>query len=370
MGEIEERIELYKSLEELRGNPLIVYITSSRIGASGLMASDMLEELIDQIQVIPEDKDEVDLLIESSGGDSLVAWRVISLLRARFKKVNVLIPNIAFSAATLLALGANKIVMGRYGCLGPIDPQIFVKNKDGKDKNFAYEDVLSLFKFIKKEIGLTEQKYIKKVFEILSENVEPLALGLAMRASSLSDQIGEKLLFTHMNSSEEKTKVKEIARKLNKSFFSHGHALYRKEAKEYGLKVVEATDEEEVIMWNIHKSLNIYLETNRPFDLVTEFFTSQNGSQYLQGPPIVSIPSGANQQLINQIYAQYIQNQLQQTPPDIEAEVRIAMVESTRLASEFKQKMKIFVTRTIDFNHIARPVVLESGWSKIQIPNN
>ena len=90
----------------------------------GLMAPDSINELTDQIQAIDgEEHEAIDLLIESIGGDALTSWRLISLLRTSFKKVNVLVPHSAFSAATLLALGADEIVMGRYGCLGPIDPQ-------------------------------------------------------------------------------------------------------------------------------------------------------------------------------------------------------------------------------------------------------
>jgi len=369
MSDISKRILLYKSLEKLRENPLIVYITSSRIGVPGLMASDMLEELTDQIEKIPEDQEEVDFLIESSGGDPLVAWRAISLLRTRFKKINVLIPNIAFSAATLLALGADEIVMGKYACLGPIDPQIMVKNQqDGSEKKFAYEDVLSLFRFTKKEVGLTEQKYAQKIFELLSEKVEPIALGFAMRASSLSYEIGVKLLLTHMSSATGKTKAREIAKRLNKNFFSHGHALYRKEAKKYGLKIVNASEEEDDIMWKIHKSLNKDLETNKPFNLITEFFSNPAGNQYLKSSPVVSIPAGANPQLVNQIFTQHIQAQLQQSSPDVEIEVKVALLESVRLSLEYKEKAKILVVRTIDLKHIARAVVLKSGWCKIKMP--
>jgi len=39
---------------------------------------------------------------------------------------NVIVPNFANSAATMLAIGADKIIMGTNSELGPIDPQIAV----------------------------------------------------------------------------------------------------------------------------------------------------------------------------------------------------------------------------------------------------
>src|SRR5271167_3754909 len=40
------------------------------------------------------------------------------------RKLRVIVPNIAKSAATVLALGADQIVMGYCSELGPIDPQV------------------------------------------------------------------------------------------------------------------------------------------------------------------------------------------------------------------------------------------------------
>lgn len=151
-----ERIKLYKQIEGLRKRPLIVYITSQRINAPGLMASDVIPEFIDQLQKLTQNANTVDLLIESSGGDALVAWRVMSLFREKVKEISVLIPSAAFSAATLMALGGNEIIMGRYGCLGPIDPQIRVKRKDGTEAPVSYRDFVSYLDFYKNEAGLTE----------------------------------------------------------------------------------------------------------------------------------------------------------------------------------------------------------------------
>jgi len=127
--EVEQRLKRYAAIEEHRQRPLIVYATSTRQGVPGRMASDAIRILIDQIEPI-ESEVSIDVLIHSAGGDALTAWKLMSLLRERFDTVGVLVPYMAFSAATIFALGADEIVMHPNASLGPIDPQVTVTLPD------------------------------------------------------------------------------------------------------------------------------------------------------------------------------------------------------------------------------------------------
>jgi ClpP class serine protease len=65
------------------------------------------------------------LIINSPGGDGNVAEKIITMCRQRFtKSFKVIVPNFAKSAATMIALGSDKILMGYLAELGPIDPQL------------------------------------------------------------------------------------------------------------------------------------------------------------------------------------------------------------------------------------------------------
>src|SRR5687767_10964508 len=96
------RIERYRKIEAHRGRPLIVYATTTRPNVSGSLAGDSVRELIDQIDALPS-YNAVDILMHSTGGDPLAAWKLMSVLRERFTDVAVLVPSMAFSAATLFA---------------------------------------------------------------------------------------------------------------------------------------------------------------------------------------------------------------------------------------------------------------------------
>jgi hypothetical protein len=72
--------------------------------------------------------DDLDLIVQSSGGDIHAAYLIMSMLRERMNKgkgrLTVCVPSRAQSAATLLCLGADKILLGELGALGPLDAQI------------------------------------------------------------------------------------------------------------------------------------------------------------------------------------------------------------------------------------------------------
>lgn len=71
--------------------------------------------------------DNLDLILHSGGGDGLTAEKILDLCRKYCTKtLRVAVPVYAKSAATLIALGANEIIMGETSELGPIDPQIYI----------------------------------------------------------------------------------------------------------------------------------------------------------------------------------------------------------------------------------------------------
>ena len=219
----ETRIKLYREIEEKRKRPLISYFTSLRPNASAQMASDVISEFAKQIIEIPKTKKEIDILIVSSGGDPTVAWRIISMLRERFEKVGVLVPYAAYSAATLLALGANEIIMHPFSNLGPVDPQLtYVKRgeKGSEEKiQFGAEDLRHFLDFVKTDVGISDQEQLERAFELVCKDVGSIPIGVAKRSSYLALSMGEKLLSLHM---DDQSKVKAIAEALNKSFYHHG----------------------------------------------------------------------------------------------------------------------------------------------------
>ncbi len=66
----------------------------------------------------------LEILIHSGGGHANVAYRLAKFFRSHCKRLNILIPMYAKSAATLLCLNADAIYMGEFAELGPLDAQM------------------------------------------------------------------------------------------------------------------------------------------------------------------------------------------------------------------------------------------------------
>ena len=360
-----DRKLIYEQIEALRGRPLIAYVTSERQGAPGAMASDAIRIFIDQIRSLPPQTKEIDILIESSGGDPLVSWRLMSMIREKVDKIYILIPYSAFSAATLLALGGDEIILGDFGCLGPIDPQITAKKSDGTFHQFAYLDIVSFLNFIKNDAGLTEQKYLENTIDKLLEQVDPSTIGMSKRAASLSVTMAEKLLNLHMDGLK-RQEAKNIAQKLYESFFSHGHAVGKTEAREIGLTIVDPDEQLADLMWQIHKDIEDELQTRKPFDPIAYFLSQQGADIFCKSPPPVNIPMQVPPQEALKMIFQIIQNQIQGlNVPDVSVKLKHALIESTRCASHFEAESKILLTRTPDLKFIASLVKVDHSWTDI-----
>lgn len=252
---------IYEQIEKIRKRPLIAYVTSIRPGTQVQMAGDVIPFLIKKINTIKE-TDSVDLLILSNGGDPLVSWRIISILRERFKNIGILIPYTANSAATLLALGADEIIMHPYANLGPLDPQLNYQDENGKIKTIGYEDIVKYFDFMK-EISANNETILQESIEKLTKELPPTLIGFAKRSSTLGLTMCQKLLLTHMKDSN---KVQNITDTLNNKYYHHGYPLSRKEAEDIGLPIAKKNKEIEDLLWNLYEDYSNEMAFNTPYN--------------------------------------------------------------------------------------------------------
>lgn len=64
------------------------------------------------------------LILHTPGGVTNAIETIGEYLLSKFQRIEVIVPTLAMSAGTMLALAANEIIMGRASQLGPIDPQM------------------------------------------------------------------------------------------------------------------------------------------------------------------------------------------------------------------------------------------------------
>lgn len=364
---LEQRRILYNKIELHRSRPLLVYVTSKRNGVSAAMATDALPYLVDQIQVIDSKEKELDLLIASYGGDPMVAWRIMSILRDRFDKVSVLIPQSAYSAATLLALGADEIVMHPFGHLGPVDMQITTFT-EGRRRDFSTEDISTFLEFVREELGITDQEHLRRLFEMTCKEVETLGVGFTARSGKSAVGLAEKLLGFHMTDDTNGAKRKAIIEHISRQCHSHAYPVSRQEAHEMGLPVsVDQDTELEDLMWALWLELEAEMKERELYDPIIELLRSSEGQKLLTPVPQLSMP-------INAPSPNYLQANINEVNGDVNMNINPvefsyidAMIESEKLAFHSVAKGKILACRTPDLMIHYNSIFTSRGWIAVTI---
>jgi Serine dehydrogenase proteinase len=274
-----ERLALIEELQTIRSNRLcVVYVTSTRPNHEISMADDVVRLLFDHLEAGREKaKTGVDLFIHSNGGQGTVPWRVVSLIREYTTNFAVLVPHKAFSAATLLAMGANEIVMHRMGNLGPIDPSVANifnpthPQNPGQALPISVEDVTAYFKLIQEEIGIHHEDELIQAVIALTEKIHPLALGNVQRSHHQARMMAKKLLKGHMLLDNQENDIDQIIDNLKSNLFYHGHPINRKEAREdLKLKVIDAPDDLADVMWKLYVEYENALKMTEPLQPLHE----------------------------------------------------------------------------------------------------
>ena len=129
----EVRQTTFQKIQALTGRTLLCYVSSYEI-------SDEDARYLEELLYAVEQGTQLDLMLHSPGGDTHTAEKLVRMLWSTSSsdpensprgKFRLIVPDRAKSAATLVALGAKKIVMSTTSELGPIDPQVSLQDQSG-----------------------------------------------------------------------------------------------------------------------------------------------------------------------------------------------------------------------------------------------
>lgn len=179
------------------------------------------------------------LILNSPGGIGLAAERIINICRSySHQKFEVLIPNMAKSAATMICFGSNLIHLSKTSELGPIDPQIAIKEGDNIKRLSVHSIITSYEKLFNDAINANGriEPYLQQLSQYDARDIEELR-----RETELSESIAVKYLkmgmMNTLTEEEIKEKIKPFLSPLESK--SHGRPIFIEQAKECGLKVNE-----------------------------------------------------------------------------------------------------------------------------------
>ena len=280
-----ERKALIEELEQLRSSRVLVYVTGDRPPTAAQIGDDAVRPIYDQLRLLGK-VERLDLFIYSRGGALDVPWRIASGLRKVADSWSILIPFRANSAATLLALSADEIILGKHGELGPIDPILNIQRvitTPGQPEStplqdtISVEDVMAYLRFVREHVGLTDQDALSASLGKLAERLDAVGLGSVFRTRSHIRDVAHRMLTSQKEPPSDRV-METIVETLAERVYAHGHAIGLAEARDIGLSVIEPSDDIDDSMWKLLEAYETDLKLREPFDPVlavagTEHYT-------------------------------------------------------------------------------------------------
>ena len=221
-------------------------------GVDGVMHS-KLRDFVRQ----SNSNDTLFIVLDTSGGIPIYAYRAMKLLGAKYKNIYSVIPDASMSAGTLMALGTDAIGMFPDSCLGPLDLQITHPDIDDEvisalDIRDTASDTTSEAAAIARKIfadnlgsGIRRNVAERMAVELatsmycpIMEKIDPYRMHESIRSASVGSIYGARLLASRMMKNK-KQKAVSVSVKLANGYNYHGYAITKDEAIELGLEVFD-----------------------------------------------------------------------------------------------------------------------------------
>src|SRR3984957_19003902 len=194
--------------------------------------------------------DNLTLFLKSDGGSGQASLRMVNLLRQHAKHLTVLAPLECQSAATMLALGADRILMGPLAHLSAVDTSLTHDlspiDRDNDRVSVSNDELLRVVRLWSEQA----KDSTTNPYAALFPYVHPLVIGAVDRSSALSTRICEEILSYHM---EDLDRAREISNILNSGYPSHNYPITLREAKRIGLNVEPMDDSVNALLFELNE---------------------------------------------------------------------------------------------------------------------
>ena len=240
------RKQLFSAVEKhLEGRALVTLFTSFKhIVSLNDADCDVLQSVLQSLDL----SNGLALMLSSLGGDGLAAERIVNTCRSYSGTGDYLaiVPGKAKSAATIICMGASRILMAAPSELGPVDPQI-IKEENGVRRGFSAYGLVQGYDRLFKEAVVTTghlEPYIQQL-----ANYDDREINSYRSVIALSDNIAVKVLSSGMLNGKAENEIKTAIKVFldpEAGTLAHGRPIFSTEAKGCGLKVEDL---------DVHKTL-------------------------------------------------------------------------------------------------------------------
>lgn len=183
---------------------------------------------------------ELDVLLHSPGGSPEATESIVNLLRSRFVHLRFIVPNAAKSAATMMAMAGEQLLLDDVSELGPTDPQM-VLVRDGQQVIAPAQAIKDEFEKAQQEVNADPSK-LPSWIPVLRE-YGPSLLAQCDNALALTHDLVAKWLAAYMFKDRPTgyDDAQRIAAHLaNHNYFrSHGRRIGMSELQDLGVNVLD-----------------------------------------------------------------------------------------------------------------------------------
>ena len=258
---LDDTQSIIKEIENIRKSRVLVVICHQSIGFQTSMS---LNKMLRKIKHL----DHLDIILESGGGDIDSAYKILNLFKSYADKITIIVPSYAKSAATLIALGADELIVCKAGELGPLDPQV----RDPQTNSFVPAHS------IKETMSFIEEVNDPVMKLSLTDKIPALLIG-AYRASGKScKQYLDEIL------TEKKIKNKDnMIKTFTEKFLSHGYPMHREFLVKNHIALVNHNDVLEDKIYDLYEKYANYckqLYCDKP-EMVGELLLLQSNDHSL-----------------------------------------------------------------------------------------
>lgn len=222
--------DLITQIQQIRKSKVLVFYCSQSISRQ---VAYKLNKILRKMGAL----EKLDLIIDSGGGDIDSAYKILKMLKCHAKQVNVIVPFFCKSAASLLALGADELIMCRGGELGPLDPQV-------RD---PYTNMFIPALSIKEAITFIEDTKDPLVKLSLTDKIPVLLVGAYREAGESAKQYLQEI-FSDVPEKE------ALVKTFTERFLSHGYPIDRDFLKQTQISVVEPDPKLESLIFDLYEN--------------------------------------------------------------------------------------------------------------------
>ncbi len=244
-------------LQQLTGHSIIVHATACTIPNKIVPQPAVMIDFADikAFETVTEQlpPGPLDIILHTLGGIAEAVEGIVDVIRPKFNPVRFIIPHMAKSAGTMLALSGNEILLHPNAELGPIDPQMIIGNMIA-----SADAITSQFEQIRNEILGNPSRGISPAPEKVSlwgpilATMGPALLVQCENARQLGQQLVINFMTQYMFAGDPlaQAKAEGISEALidNSRWLSHGRKIDLNSLQQLNVKVTSLASDPSLML--------------------------------------------------------------------------------------------------------------------------